>query len=115
LVGFSTQTDESRLDHKIIVDGRGCCQQLILRYAAKDNGVIQTVDSHWGLSTVVAQSVDRLHMAVDSGNPRVGCCAVCRQALLVVNRHVFWAIFKSSFLFELRVFGFLFFVALCLY
>jgi len=35
-------------------------------------------------------------MTVDSGNSIVRCCAVCRQALLAVDRHVFRAIFKSD-------------------
>ena len=32
----------------------------------------------------------------DNGNPRVVCCAVCQQALLAVDRHIFWEIFKSD-------------------
>ena len=36
-------------------------------------------------------------MAVDSSNPRVGCCAICRQALPAVDRYVFWGASKSDF------------------
>ena len=47
------------------------------------------------LSAALAQSVDRPSQAVGSSNPRVVCCD-CRHALLVVDKHVFWEVFKSD-------------------